>query len=291
LIIKNISTRVVRLEDFPDEKPLLPGQTLDLSRYTPAQRAQSEQLEELFTRRILTNLGYAPTSKKLSGSRIQRTPLGKYSYQEPDLNSTLVPSSKMMPDTSEVPLRKELPKATTAPERYNKEALDQYKYELANEQEKVPEFIEKQFETQKMHSFVQVQNEDHLVTLSIDEETGTVFSELPPGQIPTSFPKDDGVFADKATYTMEEMEDSNLQKQILKDRLTKVIQTRVSSQCLFPRTDGKPCRRQVYHGYDRCFFHLKEEDKDKIRGAKEAKKEPEKQQDAVPQRLPSTELD
>lgn len=290
MIIKNVSTRVVRLEDFPDEKPLLPGGTIDLSKYTPAERAQSDQLQDLFTRRVLINLGFAPTSKKLSGVSLQKTSLSKYTYEDPSLNSTLVPATQMKPEIEGGLNRRDIPKATTAPERYNKDALDQYKYELANEQETVPEFVEKEFTQKKMHSFVQVQNEEQVLTLAIDEETGTTFAELSPGQVPTAFPKDGNIFIDKHVYTEEEVENQEKQREIVKERLLKTIEARVQGKCLFPRSDGKPCQRPIYHGFDRCYRHLKPEDQAKIRAKKEVK-EVEKKEELPPQRLSSTELD
>lgn len=283
MIIKNVSTRVVRLEDFPDEKPLLPGQTVDLSKYSDGERAQSDQLQDLFTRRQLICLGYAPTSKSLQGSFLQKTSLTRYQYDEPEENTVFVPTKKMQP-INQPSMKREVPQAITAPERYNADALDQYRYELENEQdEDIPAFEEREFDQQQMHSFVQVQSEDQVVTLSIDEDTGATFVDnLQPGQIPTDFATDPSVFVDKTTYTFAESEDLEKQKEILQERLHKRIEARVKKKCLFPRTDGKPCQRNIIPGFDRCFRHLSDEqkalyyEKKAEKEAKKAKKAKEK---------------
>lgn len=277
MIIKNVSTRVIRLEDFPEEKPLLPGATVDLSKYTPAERAQSDQLEDLFTRGELLCLGFAPTSKKLKATNLQQTQLTRYGYKDPNLNSTLIPSKNMVPELNKYAVKREVPQATTAPERYNEDALDQYRYEMEYEQgDDIPAFDEKEFESQQMHSFVQVQNEDKVLTLSIDEETGATFAtDLEPGLILTEFATDPGVFVDKQTYSIEEVEDKEKQIENLKERLRKKIVKRVKKKCLYPRTDGKPCQRSTLSGFDRCLKHLSDEDKEKYY-AKKIKKEKNK---------------
>lgn len=264
----------MRLVDFPDEKPILPGQEVDLSKYSAAERAQSEQLEDLFTRRKLVCLGRAPTSKKLTGSSLKRTALTKYEYDNPGLNSTLIPSKEKMKPVNNASLKRELPKATTAPERYNSNALDQYKYELEYEQdEEIPAFEEKQYEEKQLHSFIQVQNEDQVLTLTIDEETGATFAdELEPGVIPTEFATDANVFIDKHTYTPSEMENPEKRKQFLKEKLHSRIENKIKRTCLFPRADGKPCQRRVIAGFDRCYKHLSKEDKAKYYEERESKK-------------------
>lgn len=277
MIIKNISTRVVRLEDFPDEKPLLPGATVDLSKYSDAERFQSDQLQDLFQRRILMCLGYAPTSKQFSGKRLQATQLTRYRYDtEVEENTVFVPA-KQQQGVSAPKMKRELPVPITSPERYNNDALDQYKYELEYEQdEEIPAFEERDFEEAQAHSFVQVQNEDRVLTLTVDEETGATFvDDLQPGQIPTEFATDPSVFVDKSSYTLEETQDTEKQKEILQERLHKRIVARVKKKCLYPRTDGKPCQRNVVPGFDRCFRHFSDAQKTKYYEEK-AKKEAEK---------------
>lgn len=266
MIIKNISPRVVRLTDFPDEKPILPGQQVDLSKYTAAERAQSDELQGFFQRGYLICLGYAPTSKTLPSNQIKKDSLTKYKIEEDeiDLNETLVPAPKMQPINNAPVRRDRLPHPTTAPERYNADALDQYRYEIEYQEDgQIPAFQEKTFETKRSHSFVQVQNEDEVYTMSLDEETGTVFQEGKPGVIPTDFAADESVFLDKRIYTIEETEKANYQKEKIKQNLKKVIEQRVKHKCLFPRADGKPCQRPTVPGFERCYFHLSKEDKAK----------------------------
>lgn len=265
MIVKNISTRILRLEDFPDEKPLLPGQQADLSKYSEAERMQSDQLQNFFTKRELVCLGYARTSPKLQGKSLQKTPLTKYHYQELENNTILVPSKTMQP-INNYAVTRQISTAVTTPERYNSDALEQYKYELEHDEESIPAFEEKDFEGSRMHSFVQVQSEDQVLTLSIDENTGATFSEefFQPGQIPTEYATDPNVFIDKAIYSQEEMENPERQKEILHERLHKRIENKIKKLCLFPRTDGKPCKRSILPGFNRCFGHLSKEDKQKF---------------------------
>lgn len=277
MIIKNVSTRVVRLEDFPDEKPLLPGSTADLSKYSDAERFQSDQLQDLFQRRVLMCLGYAPTSKKFSGQRLHTTQLTQYKYDSEVQENTVFVPSKQSHGVSSPKLKRELPVPVTSPERYNNDALDQYKYELEYEQdEEIPAFEERDFEGAQSHSFVQVQNEDRVLTLTVDEDTGATFAEdLQPGQIPTEYATDPSVFVDKSSYTMEEAQDAEKQKEILQERLHKRIVARVKKKCLYPRADGKPCQRNIVPGFDRCFRHFTEAQKVEYYEGK-VKKEAEK---------------
>jgi len=276
MLVKNVSNRIIRFEDFPLERPLLPGGVVDLSKYSPAQREGSRDLKDAFDKGELVCMGYATSSLNLKGKTITKTslnPMQKYEIkpEEFSVNKPIIPKKQLQPavNASSLSRRDHIQKNPTVPERYNTEALAKYKIGQ-NDPDQMPEFTEKDFKAPTSHSFVQLQDEDQVITVSIDETTNTTYaSDLQPGVISTKHLRDPSVFIDDTPYTEESMEDpaklnaANRQREILKAKLEKKIIALVEGKCLSPKQNGRPCDRPVLKGYGACFEHLSRSDKAK----------------------------
>jgi hypothetical protein len=270
VIIKNISARALSFdENFPTERPLLPGDTVDLSKYPRALVEQNQTIKQWFDKGLALCLGRARTTSKLRANPTSQK-LGKYQFKSEDFNqgTIVVPKKVYKPEIiSSTDRRTYIAKIPTTPERYNTEALNQYAVdsEQARVTGQVPEFAEKTFETPKTGSFTQIQNEDEILTVQLDEETGVSYVSPLPGQIPSKHTKDPSVFVDQHVYKTENDKDFDPSKisPELQAKLDKRMIQIVEKKCLSPKHDGKPCNATVLTGYNTCWKHLTSQDRER----------------------------
>lgn len=288
MIIKNVSSRPLRLYDFPDI-PLIPtGGTADLSKYSVAERDRSDELRDFFERGLVICLGFAPTVanlkvnsllSKATSTKVTAAPFSRYKVDnQPALNTTLVPKQQVPLETGKIESRRgERPKSSIVPNRYDPQALEQYKKQVTDP---TFDFIEKEAPETSHQSFVQVQNEDQVYTLTLDEKTGTTYVQSPPGTIPTNGPHT-SVFVDKNIYSAEEDDIQAIQEKKAKtlENLKRDISTNVKKICMHPMPSGRPCVLEVIPGYNHCFNHFSKDEKEVFDQKRLAKKQKEVEKD------------
>ncbi len=271
MLIKNVCSRVVKLEDFPLERPIAPGGVVDLSLYPIADREKSVHLKNLFTKGDLICLGYAPINPQVKAAMGVKTSLAKHAVVPETLyqSDVIVPARTMKPVINAGRNKNELmPKIQSTPSRYNKEALTKFREETERAAEGIiPQFQEKAFTNeQKSTSFTQIQSDDEILTISLDEATGTTYVQDAPGFIKKDFSKDPSVFVDNHIPKEDpEFETRRGQhRAALKEKLEKKIIELVEAKCLSPKVDGTPCSLPVLKGCNACWQHLSNDEKKKV---------------------------
>lgn len=217
-------------------------------------------------------LGYAPIDSKVKSSMVQKTSLSKYQVAPEVLSQddVIIPSRRLQPlVNTDRNKGQHIPKIPTTPERYNTDALDKYRVESEQANDgNPPPFDEKQFdpEEQRLHSFIQLQRDDEISTISLDEATGTMYVQDMVNPAKKDYTEDPTVFVDRAIYSGDlEKDKARLKaKEELRKKIDEKIVQLVEAKCLAPKVDGKPCHRQVLEGFNTCFSHLSATDRKKF---------------------------